>query len=196
MHRNNQMWNTLSRFMVMFNDALTAVKRLTWAAALVAILFTTQGVAAATEDNHLKLVVPQVRILSPIDENDRVTLGGNRHPSATEENDVGPADDGIRFERMILSLKPDVAQTAALENFLAATHDRSSPQYGHWLTEKSFEQHFGVAQADITHITKWLTAHGFTIDEIPSGRRAIIFSGTVAQIRSAFHTEIHQYRFN
>lgn len=177
------------------NSLRTILRRLIWAA-LVTVLFVSNAVFAAIADNDLNLVIPQNRILNPIDENDLKTLTGNQHPSATKENDVGSAEDTIRFERMMLSLKPDATQNAALEKFLATVHDRSSQQYGQWLTGKKFEEHFGVAQQDITLITDWLTIHGFTIDEIPTGHRTIIFSGTVAQIRSAFHTEIHNYIIN
>lgn len=123
----------------------------------------------------------------------RVTLTGNRYPLAIAANDMGPADDGLRFEQMILSLKPDATQTTALNRFLLAAHDRASPQSNRWMTPQDFEQHFGVAANDLTKITTWLTAQGFTINDIPLGNRAIIFSGTVAQVRATFHTEIHRY---
>ncbi len=165
----------------------------TWVAALVVFCVAIQCGLAAPADNVVKRVVPQVRIVGPIDESARVTLAGNRHPEAIEANDIGPAEDGLRFERMILSLKPDAAQAAALENFLTTAHNHASAQYGHWMTPFDFEQNFGVSAEDIDRIAKWLTAHGFTIDDIPPGRRAIVFSGTVAQVRSAFRTEIHRY---
>jgi subtilase family serine protease len=157
------------------------------AALLVSIAFD-QGHAAPLESGFdLGRIHPESRLVSPIDDDVRLTLAGNRHPLAVPANDMGKADDAVRFDHMILSLKSDPDQSAAIENYLASGHD------GHWLTPKEFGDHFGVAATDIDRISQWLTGHGFTIDEIPPGNRSIVFSGTVAQVRESFHTEIHRY---
>jgi subtilase family serine protease len=165
-------------------------------AALLALCVTIHGVSAAPPEEVLKGVTPIARIAGAVNDDVRSTLTGNRHPFATDANDDGPVDDAVRLERMILLLKPDAEQAAALDNFLAAAHDRSSPQYGRWLNAKTFEQHFGAARADVERIARWLAGHGFAIDEIPAGRRAIIFSGTAAQVRVAFRTAMRHYRIN
>jgi subtilase family serine protease len=165
-------------------------------AALLALCVTVLCVSAAPAAELFKGVTPRARIAGAVNDDVRSTLAGNRHPFATDVNDDGPADDAVRLERMILLLKPDAEQAAALENFLAAAHDRASPQYGKWLDAPTFEQHFGAAAADVQRIAQWLAGHGFVIDEIPAGRRAIIFSGTAAQVRATFRTEMRQYRIN
>jgi len=38
----------------------------------------------------------------------------------------------------------------------------------------------------------WLTRQGFQEIKVGAGRTAIEFSGSVGQVRNAFHTEIHQ----
>ncbi|HTY08971.1 MAG TPA: protease pro-enzyme activation domain-containing protein, partial [Candidatus Edwardsbacteria bacterium] len=168
-----------------------------WAAALaVLVLCVPPAAAAAPADRPLAGIVSRARIGAPIDDNARVALTGNRHPDAIPRYDVGPAGDGVRLERMILSLKADADQTAALEAHLAATRDPASPAYRQWITPQEFESHFGAAPKDIDAISGWLTAHGFAIDELPAGGRAIVFSGTVAQVREAFHTQMHRYRVN
>ena len=180
----------------MSRNAQIALSHWSWILTLVAALFSMQVAGAASADNAYKQVFPQSRIVSPVNDNVRVTLAGNRFPLAIAANDMGPADDGLRFEQMILSLKPGATQTVALNRFLVAAHDRLSTQSNRWMTPQDFEQHFGVAANDLTKITTWLTAQGFTINDIPPGNRAIIFSGTVAQVRAAFHTEIHRYLVN
>ena len=180
----------------MSRNAQIALSHWSWILTLVAALFSMQVAGAASADNAYKKVFPQSRIVSPVNDNVRVTLAGNRFPLAIAANDMGPADDGLRFEQMILSLKPDATQTAALNRFLVAARDRLSTQSNRWMTPQDFEQHFGVAANDLAKITTWLTAQGFTINDIPLGNRAIIFSGTVAQVRAAFHTEIHRYLVN
>ena len=134
------------------------------------------------------------RITSPVDEEDRVTLTGNRHPRLARAQSLGRADDSLRMERMILSLLPDPGQEAELETHLASVRNPAAPEYGKWLGVREFESRFGVSSGDIEAVTRWLAHHGFTIDEIPAGRRSIVFSGTVAQLRSAFRTEMHHVR--
>lgn len=151
-------------------------------------------VVGAPEMERLAGVAPKARITAPIDESTRVTLAGHRHPQAVDANDIGAAADSLRLDRIILTLKADAGQNAALDTFLREIRDPASPQYRRWLTAQGFEQHFGVAPSDIAKVSQWLRQQGFNIDEIPPGRRAILFSGTVAQVRRAFHTEIRRYR--
>ncbi len=63
-------------------------------------------------------VRPTQRILGKISEERRVTLSGNRHPLAQPRYFTEAASPGDRMERMILSLKADEAQEAALESLL------------------------------------------------------------------------------
>lgn len=151
-------------------------------------------VALAADRDMRQLASPKSRIHGDIDDNDRVTLTRNRPPRLERAEDRGRASDNLRIERMILSLAPDDSQKTALESFLNAAHDPASPQYRQWLSAPEFERQFGVSDQDIARITRWLDSHGFTVDEIPAGRRSIVFSGSVAQVRRAFHTEMHHYR--
>jgi len=45
-------------------------------------------------------------------------------------------------------------------------------------------------------VTDWLTRQGFQVAKVAAGRGAIEFNGTVAQVRNAFHTEIHKFSVN
>ena len=48
------------------------------------------------------------------------------------------------------------------------------------------------ADEDLNAITDWLLSDDFTVNVVyPSGTVIDIFSGTAAQVRKAFHTEIH-----
>jgi pseudomonalisin len=136
----------------------------------------------------------RTRIQAAINDADRVTLGGHRHPRLDKAEDRGPADDGLVLERMILTLTPDDAQRDALEAFIADRHDPASPRHGQWLSPQAFEQAFGVSDQDIATLVRWLTQQGFTVVELPAGRRSIVFSGTVRQVRSAFRTDMHRFK--
>lgn len=123
-----------------------------------------------------------------------VVLAGNRHPLARAEYDVGAAASETRLERMILVLASDATQQQALAALLDAQQDPQSPLYHQWLTPETFATRFGVSHRDVGQIVSWLGAQGFFIDEIPAGGRAIVFSGSAAQVQAAFHTGMHHYR--
>ncbi len=151
---------------------------------------------ASNETVELRRVRPVDRITSFI--NDRLTVvrSGNRHPLARPEYDAGIASPDIRMERMMLALQPDAAQQKALEALLAAQQDSQSPQFHQWLSPESFGRLFGVSESDLNEVVGWLRRRGFEVEPIPSGRRVILFSGTVEQVESAFHTAVHVYNVN
>ena len=137
---------------------------------------------------------PADRIRAAIDDTRTVPLPGNRHPLARMEHDMGAAAPETRLDHMILVLQSDAAQQQALAAMLGAQHDPGSPLYRQWLTPESFAERFGASPNDIGRIVSWLGGQGFSIDEIPAGGRAIVFSGTARQVQVTFHTAIDRYR--
>ena len=131
-----------------------------------------------------------------LDESQTVTLQGNVHPLARAEFDLGAVNANMRLERMLLVLSPSAEQQIALDALVEAQQDPSSPQYQQWLTPDEFGAEFGASDTQLAQVTSWLAAHGFAIDEIPPGRRLVVFSGTAGQVFDAFRTEIHNYRVN
>jgi len=138
-------------------------------------------------------IQPRDRITTFIDDEQRVTLQGNRHPLATAEYDAGAVTPAYRMERMLLTLLPDAAQEQSLNQFVDAQYNSESANYHQWLTPTQFADRFGVSEADAGHIVGWLESHGLEVEEVTAGRRSIIFSGTAAQVQAAFHTEIRSY---
>jgi pseudomonalisin len=128
-----------------------------------------------------------------IDDRSVVTLAGNTHPLARPENDRGAVIAETRLERMMLLLAPDAAQQQDLDELVAAQQDPDSAQYHQWLTPEEYGSRFGVSATGLALVTTWLQRHGFSVDEVPPGRRLILFSGTAGQVANAFHTEIHRY---
>ena len=126
----------------------------------------------------------------------RVTLSGNLHPLARPEFDEGAVNRDLRLERMLLELKSSPEQQAALDELVAAQQDPSSPLYHQWLTPAEFGARFGASDDQLARVTAWVAGHGFTVDEIPAGRRLVIFSGTAGQVLEAFHSELRRYRVN
>ena len=136
-------------------------------------------------------VTPSAQILHPVDESKRVTLVGNTHPLANARTDRGRVSPDLPMTDLILVLSRSPRQQAAFEKFIASQYDPASPNFHHWLTPAEVGQDFGPSQSDIGTVSNWLTTHGFSIAALPPSRMAIRFSGTAAQVESAFHTEIH-----
>jgi len=137
---------------------------------------------------------PPPRITEAVDEKNLVVLPGNVHPLARPEFDHGVVADAQPLKRILLLLQRSPDQETALRQLLDEQQSKSSPNYHAWLTPEQFGQQFGPADADIQTVTQWLTSQGFMDIKVGPGRTVIEFSGNVAQVRNAFHTEIHQYQ--
>ena len=139
---------------------------------------------------------PTVRLVNRIDDASLVTLKGNTHPAANAKNDLGAVSPALPMTDLILVLSRDPAQQAAFEKFVAGQYDANSPNYHHWLTPDQVGADFGPAEADIAAVSNWLTGQGFTVNGVTKDRLSIRFSGTAAQVQTAFHTEIHNLVVN
>ncbi len=137
---------------------------------------------------------PKPQIIQRVDESATVTLAGNVHPLARAASSSAPADLGTSMAHMVLNLKGSAAQEAALDQLIAAQNNPKSPLYRQYLTPQSFGSQFGAAPSDIAKITAWLESHGMHVERVPAGNRALIFSGTAAQVNDAFQTEIRRYK--
>lgn len=135
----------------------------------------------------------QPRIVQAIDETRSIALKGNTHPLARPAYDRGLAPPTLPLNRMLLVLQRSPEQEIALESLVDQQQDKSSPHYHAWLSPEQFGQRFGPADQDIQAITSWLASHGLRVDRVAKGRGTIEFSGTSAQVKEAFHTEIHRY---
>jgi len=153
-----------------------------------------QARAQPADPANPSYIQPADRITSFIDDEQTVALPGNRHPLAVAEYDGGAVASDFPMQHMILTLLPDAAQQDALTQLVEAQHNPESSYYHQWLTPEQYAERFGVSEADVSQISGWLQGHGFEVEEVTAGRRSIIFSGTAAQVQSAFHTQIRTYK--
>jgi pseudomonalisin len=155
--------------------------------ALAAVVTLLTGVA---------LAAPGAATAAPIaiNDNDRVVLGGNVHPLARAEFEIGHTDALLPMEKMILLLALRPGAQAQLDQLHADLQNPASPRYHQWLTPEEYGARFGLADADLAMVTGWLQDHGFTVDEVAKGRNWINFSGTAAQVERAFATEMRDYQ--
>jgi hypothetical protein len=139
----------------------------------------------------------QPLITQAVNDGSLVGLAGNMRPEAKNPaNDRGRVDDATPMPHLMLQLRRPAAQEQALATLIDQLHDPNSPNYHHWLTASQIGAQFGPAASDIATVTNWLTQHGFTVNTVYPNGMAIEFSGTAGQIRSAFHTEIHNLSVN
>jgi subtilase family serine protease len=143
--------------------------------------------------SNLSYAATQDRITGAIGSGNGIALQKSLHPQALSKYDLGPVDPAFKLPYMTLMTAPSAAQQKALNKLLAEQQDRSSRNYHKWLTPAQYGEQFGLSQNDMNKITAWLKSQGFVILSIGGGRNTVIFSGTAAQVQSAFKSEIHRY---
>jgi subtilase family serine protease len=162
-------------------------------------LFLPPTITRAQNGQPTQLADPSLRpsrVVEPIDDTKSIRLRGNVHPYARAAFDRGAVEPSLAMNRIVLVLQRSPEQESALESFMTAQQDPSSPSFHHWLTPAEFGQSYGPSDQDIAAITSWLQSHGFAIDNVSKGRTTIEFTGTASQVAEAFHTEIHNYTVN
>jgi pro-kumamolisin-like protein/Big-like domain-containing protein len=125
-----------------------------------------------------------------------IVLQNTRHPLAVESNAIGRVEANRPLRRILLVLAPSQNRETALQQFLADQQNRNSPNYHHWLSAADFATRFGSSDADLQSALAWLQASGFAIERVATSKRSIEFSGTSAQVETAFHTVMKYYRVN
>src|SRR6202795_3981335 len=136
------------------------------------------------------------RVTAQVDDTRTVQLKGNVHPLARPEFDRGAVADSQPMTRMLLTLQRGAEQETALQQLMDAQQTKGAASYHAWLTPEQFGKQFGPSDTDVQAVTDWLTRQGFQVSKVAAGRNAIEFSGNVAQVRNAFHTEIHKFSVN
>ncbi len=130
-------------------------------------------------------------VTQKIDETKLTTLTGHIHPAANALNDRGPVNDNAPVGHIILLLKRSASQQLDLDALVDQLHNPKSENYRKWLTPADFGRRFGPADEDVAAVVAWLQSKGFTIEDVPASKTHITFTGTVGQMRQAFHIDIH-----
>jgi subtilase family serine protease len=125
-----------------------------------------------------------------------VRLPHTRASLPREATALGRVESGRALQRMVLVLSPSGDQEQQLKTLLDEQQNPNSPNYHHWLTSAEFGRRFGANTADLQTICEWLDRAGFNVSGISAGKRWVEFSGTAAQVESAFHTEMHYFQWH
>jgi hypothetical protein len=92
---------------------------------------------------------------------------------------------------MLLQLRRPPALEGEFVHLINEMHDKTSPNFRHWLTPQEIGDRFGPAQQDLDTIKSWLQSKGFTVHYVYPTRMVMDISATAGVIRQALHTEIH-----
>src|SRR4051794_3180575 len=101
-----------------------------------------------------------------IDNNSRVVLRGNTRPSANAPNDRGRVSDALAMDHMLLQLQRPAEAEQSLDRYLGELTDHASPNFHRWLTPAEFGERFGPSASDVTAVSDWLQAQGFTVNRV------------------------------
>jgi len=141
-------------------------------------------------------IPPHTVVTSPIDLKSLTTIPGNVRSAANAANDRGAVDDSLPLNHMLLQLKRSPEQEQQLVLYIDQLHSKTSPNFHKWLTPAELQQQYGPTTDDVAKVTAWLTASGFTVNQVTPSGLVIDFSGTAGSVRSALHTSIHNLSVN
>jgi subtilase family serine protease len=133
------------------------------------------------------------RVVGGITGGASVPLAQSTHHLAQPQFDEGSVDPAMQMGTITMMITPTLAQEKALKQLLAQQQDRKSTNYHKWLTPEQFADRFGASRNDMQQISAWLKGQGFKMVHPARGRNWISFTGTAAQVESAFATQIHRY---
>jgi hypothetical protein len=156
-----------------------------------AIFFAVLSVTIPAKAQQIAL---HSRITVQVNNAQRTTLVGSRSPRALAANDTGAVDPDMQLHGITLILSRTAAQQTALDTLAAGQQNPGSPSYHRWITPAQYAAQFGVADADIATVQKWLEQQGFATDSVSHSRNRISFSGTARQVRNSFGTALHNYK--
>jgi hypothetical protein len=160
---------------------LTSAAAMRWAA-VVAIAIMLTGAAA-----HAQAIATTKTTSQP----GSAVLASSLMPALQFSTDKGRLAPATPMKHMALHFSPTVAQQADLKTLLHALQDPSSPEYHKWLTPPQFQQRFGRSPEEVATAEAWLQSQGFTVES--TDPESVRFSGTAAQVESAFKTQMRNY---
>ena len=122
----------------------------------------------------------------------RVPFGGAA-AQTLRSADRGAAPSSQKMT-LTLTLAPDTAKAAALEQYASAVANPASASYHRWLTPAQFASAYGAAAEQLTMVRSWAAAQGLSVDAVsPSGLRVSV-SGSVARVESAFAVSVDRFQ--
>jgi hypothetical protein len=95
---------------------------------------------------------------------------------------------------MILVLGATAEQEHQARTLVDSQQTKGSPNFHRWIAPEEFGRRFGPSDEEVQQVIDWLQRQGFSVSGIARSKRWIEFTGTSAQVESAFQTEMRHYR--
>ncbi len=122
-----------------------------------------------------------------------IQLPHTRAAWAIADNDLGETDPGLRLTNLTLVLNRPAERQRAFEALLREQQDPASRNFHRWLTPEQIGEQFGPPDRDIAAVSAWLQSQGLHVDGVAGSRVRIEFSGTAADVGTAFGAPLHTY---
>ena len=136
------------------------------------------------------------RVTEKVDDARRATLTGHVRPFLKFATIQGAVEPSRQTGALMLMLSRTPQQQADLDAFVEQAHDKNSALFHKWLTPAEFGARFQPADTDVQAVRTWLQSKGFNVLDVVPSKTFISFQGTVGQLQSAFHTQIHHITLN
>lgn len=156
-------------------------------------------IALVTLFSGCALVLAQTapdRVTQEIDSQSVVSLPGTVSPHAIARYDIGRANAGTKISGVTMYFKPSPEQKSELDALVKAQQTPGSSYYHKWLSPEEYASRFGLSDNDLAKVQSWLEHQGFSVARVANSHNSISFSETIAQVESAFQTEIHNYKID
>ena len=114
-------------------------------------------------------------------------------PWVNRAHRLGSADDS---KRVLITAYLSWRNPSELEQLLRDRTDPASPRYGQFLTPEQFHTAFSPRGQDVRFLQDTLQGLGFNVEYTPDSGLFVRASGTVAQVKQAFHVsqDLYSYR--
>jgi len=99
-------------------------------------------------------------------------------PSDEVPTRLGPT---AATEQVQLTVSLNLRDEAALDTFMSAINDPSSPDYHHYLTATQFGERFGLSEEAVARVVSWLESAGLSASAMPQ-RTSIAVSGGASEV--------------
>lgn len=171
-------------------------KHLTWLTACGLVFAggmpAVQATAAHASPN-IPMTAQAPLVSGAVDNSKLVKVAGSMMPAALPKFDSGSVSVTKQLKHMTLMLKRSPERQARFESFITQLTTPNSPYFHKWLTAQEIGDKFGPSKQDIAKVTQWLTSQGLHVDSLSKTGMRLHFSGNVASVQNAFHTQLHYY---
>ncbi|AXC15180.1 hypothetical protein ACPOL_5936 [Acidisarcina polymorpha] len=123
----------------------------------------------------------------------QTNLEGSKPRLLTNAVRTGSAPDS---QMVTLAVYLKFRNTADLDKLIEDQQNPNSPRYQKFLTPEEFHERYSPLPEDSAKVKTELVQMGFRIVDAPAGGLYITVTGTVAQVKSAFHVTQDLYRVN